>query len=97
MIRTSMETVSVAPTGITSRSCTARSSLTWVAGDISPTSSRKKVPPLAATKSPCLSRTAPVKEPLVCPKSSDSSSVSGSAPQLMETKGPSTRSECSWR
>jgi hypothetical protein len=74
--------------GTTSRSWRTRSSFTCVAGVISPTSSRKKVPPAAATKRPCLSRTAPVKEPLMCPKSSDSRRFSGSAPQLMETNGP---------
>ena len=42
--RTSTGTASVAPTGITSRSCSTRRSLTCVAGDISPISSRKNVP-----------------------------------------------------
>src|ERR1041384_7397030 len=42
--RTSTGIGSVPPTGIASRSCSTRSSFTWVAGDISPISSRKKVP-----------------------------------------------------
>src|SRR5256885_6949997 len=46
-----------------SRSCSTRNSFTCVAGDISPISSRKKVPPRAAANSPCLSRTAPVNDP----------------------------------
>ena len=45
--------------------------------------------PLPATSnSPGLSRTAPVNAPRTCPKSSDSSSVSVSAAQLIETNGP---------
>src|SRR3989442_11309889 len=39
--RTSTGIASVPPTGIASRSCSTRSSLTCVAGDISPISSRK--------------------------------------------------------
>src|SRR5438128_983418 len=46
--RTSTGIAPVPPTGIASRSCNTRSSLTCVAGDISPISSRKKVPPRAA-------------------------------------------------
>jgi hypothetical protein len=60
------------------------------------TSSMKKVPLRAAAKSPCLSRTAPVNDPLVWPKSSLSSRVSGSAPQLIERNGPSARCERLW-
>src|SRR5881396_2062255 len=45
--RTSTGMVSVPPTGMASRSCSTRSSFTWVAGDISPISSRKNVPPRA--------------------------------------------------
>src|SRR5438477_26526 len=47
--RTSTGMASVPPTGIASRSWSTRSSLTCVAGDISPISSRKNVPPRAAT------------------------------------------------
>ena len=49
------------------------------------------MPPLAASKSPGRSWVAPVNEPLAWPKSSDSSSVSGTAPQLMATNGPAVR------
>src|SRR6266478_6064000 len=87
--RTSTGMASVPPTGIASRSCNTRSSLTWVAGDISPISSRKNVPPRAAANSPCLSRTAPVNDPFTWPNSSDSSRLSGSAPQLSEKNPPS--------
>ncbi len=56
------------------------------AGEVSPISSRNKVPPSACSKRPCLSRSAPVKAPRLYPKSSLSSSVSGSAPQFCATK-----------
>ena len=46
---------------------------------VSPTSSRKIVPPSATSKRPFLSACAPVKAPRLWPKSSLSSSVSGSA------------------
>ncbi len=39
---------------------------------------------------------APVKAPRMWPKSSDSSSVSGTAPQLSATNGLSRRSELKW-
>ena len=94
--RTSTGIAPVPPTGIASRSCNTRSSLTCVAGDISPISSRKKVPPRAAANNPCLSRTAPVNEPFTWPNSSDSSRLSGSAPQFSDRKGPSLRPESSW-
>src|SRR3989442_431847 len=74
--RTSTGMASVPPTGIASRSWSTRNSFTWVAGDISPISSRKNVPPRAAANMPCLSRTAPVNDPFTWPNSSDSSRVS---------------------
>ena len=58
---------------------------------MSPISSRKMVPPSAASKSPFWSRWAPVKAPLTWPKSSLSSRVSVRAPQLSATKGWSLR------
>ena len=69
----------------------ARSSLTCMVGVVSEISSRKRVPPSASEKRPRLSLTAPVKAPRSWPKSSDSSSVSGSAPQLIETNFLSLR------
>ncbi len=54
------------------------------------------MPPCAASKRPFLPCRASVKAPFTWPKSSLSSSVSGSAPQLMLTKGPSARPESPW-
>ena len=56
-----------------------------MAGEMSPISSRKIVPPSASSKRPFLSRIAPVKAPFTWPNSSLSSSDSGSAPQLTGT------------
>ena len=67
-----------------------------MAGDISPTSSRKSVPPLAASKSPTRELMAPLKAPFLWPNSSDSSSVSGSAAQLIDTNGRAARGDCRW-
>ena len=57
----------------------------------SPTSSRKRVPPSAASKSPTRFRSAPVKAPFSWPKSSLSRRDSGSAAQFTATKGPARR------
>ncbi len=65
-------------------------------GGISPTSSRKSVPPSASSKRPSLRRTAPVNAPRSWPKSSDSSRPSGMAAQETVTKGPSRRAPASW-
>ena len=54
------------------------------------------MPPWASSKRPFLSATAPVKAPLTWPKSSDSSSLSGSAPQLTGTKAREAREPCRW-
>ncbi len=64
---------------------------------MSPISSRKMVPPSAASKRPFWSRWAPVKEPFTWPNSSDSSRVSVSAPQLRATKGWARRGLFAWR
>ena len=56
--------------------------------EVFPISSRKIVPPCASSKRPGFLRSAPVKEPFSCPKSSDSASVSGSAAQLNWMNGP---------
>ena len=63
---------------------------------MSPISSRKSVPLSAATKRPRWSAMAPVNEPLVWPKSSLSSSVSGIAPQLIATNGWLARGLARW-
>ncbi len=58
---------------------------------MSPISSRKMVPPSAASKSPFLLPVAPVKLPFTWPNSSLSSRVSVSAEQFTATKGLSLR------
>ena len=63
---------------------------------MSPISSRKSVPPCAAWKRPRRSAIAPVKEPFLWPKSSDSSSPSGIAPQFTATKGAWARGLARW-
>ena len=65
-------------------------------GDMSPTSSRKSVPPLACSKRPVRWRSAPVNAPRSWPNSSDSSSVSGSAAQFTLTNGPPARGDAAW-
>ena len=60
------------------------------------TSSRKIVPPLAVSKRPGLSATAPVKAPFTWPKSSLSSRSAGMAAQLTATQGFSLRGEWEW-
>ena len=60
---------------------------------MSPTSSRKTVPPLADSSRPALADWAPVNEPLSCPNSSLSSRVSVSAAQLSRKKGIEARRE----
>ena len=67
-----------------------------MASEVSPISSRKRVPPSASLKSPLFSLTAPVKAPLSWPKSSDSRRFSGRAPQLIETNGRAARAEVRW-
>src|SRR2546422_368639 len=94
--RTSTLTSRVSPTRRISRSWIARRSLTCTEDGTSVISSRKRVPPAAAEKSPIVSATAPVKAPFTWPKSSDSMSVSGIAPQLTDTNGPLRRGLSSW-
>ncbi len=91
MTRTSTATGRLAPTGRTSPSCSTRSSLTWNAGEVSPISSRKMVPPSARWNRPTWSSKAPVNAPRLWPKSSDSSSVSDMAAQFSSTKARSAR------
>ena len=63
---------------------------------ISVTSSKKNVPPDAASSSPRRATSAPVKAPFSCPNSSDSSRWSGSAAQLMAMNGRSERRLFMW-
>jgi len=94
--RTSTSTSSVPPTRRKTRSCRTRKSLTWIAGLVSPISSRKTVPLSATSNRPALAATAPVKAPFTWPKSSLSRSVSGIAPQLMAMNGFAVRSLFLW-
>ncbi len=90
-MRASKATGLVLPSRSTERSCSARSSLAWVAGVSSAISSRNSVPPRAASKRPARAATAPVKAPFSTPNSSASSSGSGTAAQLTATNGPLAR------
>ena len=73
-----------------------RSSFAWNDGVVSAISSKKKVPPLASSKRPWRSLTAPVNAPFTCPNSSLSSSVSEMAAQFTGTKGRVARLEFTW-
>jgi hypothetical protein len=59
--------------------------LICIAGVVSPISSKKMVPPPAASKRPIRRSTAPVKAPFSCPNSSLSKSCGESAAQLIDT------------
>ena len=96
MTRTSASSVRVAPSGSYCLSWSTRRRRTCKAWLTSPISSSNRVPPRARAKRPGLSLVAPVKAPALYPKSSDSSSVSGSAPQLTATNGPSRRPLSPW-
>ena len=96
MTRTSTSIASVLPTGRTWFSCSTRSSLTCSRIGMSPISSSSRVPPSAAWNSPSWSRVAPVKAPLTCPNSSDSSRSSAIALQLIATNGLSCRGLARW-
>ncbi|MCY1536389.1 hypothetical protein D9M68_718460 [compost metagenome] len=81
------------------RSSSSLSSLAWSTRSISPTSSRNRVPPSAASTRPTRRSLASVKAPFSWPNSSDSSRCDGIAAQLNSTKGPLLRlpSKCSAR
>src|SRR5512147_15215 len=81
------------PTRSNSRSCRTRRSLVCIAGEMSPISSRNRVPLSASSKRPSLRLMAPVNAPFSWPNSSDSSSVSASAPQLTLMNGPGARGQ----
>ena len=80
-------TVDLPPTGSTSPSCTARSSLTCTSSGRSPISSRNSVPECASTNLPVCLSVAPVNEPFSWPNRMLSTRLSGMAPQLTVTKG----------
>src|SRR5450756_1105066 len=96
MIRMSASISSSPPSRQKRLSCRTRNSLTCTIGVISAISSRNSVPRSATSISPFLLTAAPVKAPRTWPNSSDSSSVSGSAPQLSATNGRSRRGELKW-
>src|SRR6266851_715527 len=77
----------VDPTGLTSFSCSARSSFACRSSGSSPISSRNTVPPSAAANSPSFARSAPVNAPFTWPNSSLSISVGTSDPQSTGTNG----------
>ena len=87
MTRTSTLISRVPPTRLNIRSCRQRSTLAWLFGDISPTSSRNSVPRSASSMSPFLVARASVKAPFSWPNSSLSKSVSVMAAQLTSMNG----------
>ena len=86
-MRTSASRDSLPPTGVNFLSWSTRKSLDWRVSGMSPISSRKIVPPCAASNRPGRLRSAPVKAPFSWPKSSDSRRFSGIAEQFSATKG----------
>ena len=87
--RMSVSIVALPPTRSNCFSCNNRSSLAWVPGAMSPTSSMNTVPPWACSNLPMRRRSAPVNAPRSWPNSSLSSSGSGMAAQLIARKGAS--------
>ena len=79
------------PTRRNFRSSSTRNNLACISVLVEDISSRNRIPPSATSIRPGLRFVAPVKAPASCPKSSDSIIVSGSAAQLMGTKGLSAR------
>jgi hypothetical protein len=96
MMRASALMTVVLPTRLNSRSCSTRSSFTCSSIGMSPTSSRKSVPPPAVSKRPTRRSLAPVKAPRSWPKSSLSRRSRGIAEQLSATNGPLQRGEWTW-
>ena len=95
-IRTSTERLRELPTGVTSPSCSTRSSFACMTRLMSPISSRKSVPPSALSNVPRRSATAPVNAPFTWPNISLSMSSAGTAAQFICTKGRSRRGESAW-
>ena len=89
MMRMSTRMVRSPPTRSKLCSCTKRRNLVCSAAERSAISSRKTVPPSAASSRPGLSLIAPVKAPRTWPNSSLSSSSSESVVQLTTTNGRS--------
>ena len=87
---------SLLPMRKTSSFSSTRSSFACSVSGMSPTSSRKSVPPLACSKRPLRSRSAPVKAPASWPNSSSSSRFSLRAVQFMATNGLVLRGLLVW-
>ncbi len=96
MIRTSTLIAFSPPTRSIQPSCKMRNMRTWAAGGNSPISSRNSVPPSARSNQPRRASTAPVNAPRSWPKSCESISSDGIAPQLTRSKGPLCRAERLW-
>ena len=94
--RTSQETGCRPPTRSNGWPSNTRRNFAWMAGDISPTSSKNSVPPSAASNFPTVFAVAPVKAPFSWPNNSLSSSDSDSAAQFIVTSGPADRRLCRW-
>ena len=94
--RASTVRVRDSPTRRISPSCSTRNSFTWRLSGSSPTSSSNSVPPSASSNRPALSAVAPVNAPRAWPNSSDSSKVSGIAPEFTATKRWSWRGLMRW-
>ena len=88
--------VRVPPSRSNSCSCRTRRIFACVFALMSPTSSRKSVPPSACSKRPTRCLSAPVNAPFSWPKSSDSRRFSWSAAQFTFTKFRAARSELWW-
>ena len=85
----------VAPTRRTTPSFSAVRRAFWASEERFSISSRKSVPPAAASKTPGRSATDPVYEPRTEPKSAACRSVSGTVAQSKATSGP-RRDESGW-
>src|SRR5450432_1735305 len=96
MSRTFTGTWLFVPTRRTSRRSSTRRSFGCRSMLSSPISSRKTVPPAAASKTPSRDDTAPVKAPRSWPKSSLSRSCGGMAPQSTTRNGFSRRGLPRW-
>ena len=95
-MRTSTLREFCAPTRRTSSSSITRSRRACSPGLASPISSRNRIPPSAASKSPPRLSYAPVKAPRIWPNSSRSSRSGAMAAQLRGMNGPLTRGPSLW-
>ncbi len=95
MTRTSTVIALWPPTRKNSLSASTRNSRVCSANDMSPISSRNRVPPLACSNRPMRRSVAPVKAPFSWPNSSDSSSSAAIAEVFSATKGAAARGELS--